>query len=330
MEEDECTPSRPKSDSLIEHWINSPVEMCISTSKFLEFNPRPYAKLEGHHGGVSCLLKLNEDRFISGGDDTMLALWKLSKQKHIHVFTGHKTGICCLAKLNAEIIASGSLDGAIKLWNVKTFVCIRTTRHDGISSLLAYSENSLLIGDELGRSTLWNIDTEHEEGSHEISHLRVQNMVKYKNYILYAGGHTIDECDAPGNFKSHSIRSSALSKRDDILCVQNGTILCGSSSGAVRIYKEGKSLQLDLSYSVTAICSMDDDLVAFGLYATTSGIRSVMHEHEHAGLQIYNIEENRRIQGMLNAQHIVDAIIYLNGKLAISGRDSGDISLYGQ
>ncbi|XP_067012317.2 U3 small nucleolar RNA-interacting protein 2 [Anabrus simplex] len=80
----------------------------------------------GHKGSIDCVKLINEDHFISGGDDGFLCVWGTMKKKPLcSVPNAH--GVCSTneepnwissvaALLNTDLVASSSNDGSVKLW----------------------------------------------------------------------------------------------------------------------------------------------------------------------------------------------------------------------
>jgi len=81
---------------------------------------------QGSGHSLDCVKLLDEQHFISGGDDGSICLWGLQKKKPLYtVFKAHGFGdsvpnwITSIAPLvNTDIFASGSQDGHIRLWKV--------------------------------------------------------------------------------------------------------------------------------------------------------------------------------------------------------------------
>lgn len=81
----------------------------------------------GHAGSIDSVRFINEETFLSCGDDGTLCVWAASKKRPISSFklahgtssTGVANWISSIATLiNTDLIASGSCDGYIRLWKL--------------------------------------------------------------------------------------------------------------------------------------------------------------------------------------------------------------------
>ncbi|CAB3368616.1 Hypothetical predicted protein [Cloeon dipterum] len=80
----------------------------------------------GHKGSIDCVKLINEEYFLSCGDDGTLCLWGSMKKKPIavienaHGFNSENDQpywvSSIAACLNTDLVASGSMDGNLKLW----------------------------------------------------------------------------------------------------------------------------------------------------------------------------------------------------------------------
>lgn len=89
---------------------------------------RCVAILNGHADSVSCLLKLNENHFVSGSKDKKIKIWEIphitspneseKEGKCLDTLSGHGSHLTCLEKIKNNLIVSGSEDKTIKIWDI--------------------------------------------------------------------------------------------------------------------------------------------------------------------------------------------------------------------
>jgi hypothetical protein len=78
----------------------------------------------GHSASIDCVSMLNDEQFVSGGQDGKICLWQLTRKKRVceHI-DAHETnaGIprwissVCAAKMT-DLCVTGSSDGFVRLW----------------------------------------------------------------------------------------------------------------------------------------------------------------------------------------------------------------------
>lgn len=83
----------------------------------------------GHTGNIDNVKMLNEENFISGGDDGQICVWSVLRKKPICIINNSHgvneankqpnwvTSVTCL--MNSDLFVSGSNEGAIKLWKLE-------------------------------------------------------------------------------------------------------------------------------------------------------------------------------------------------------------------
>ncbi|KAJ0395973.1 hypothetical protein P43SY_008989 [Pythium insidiosum] len=76
--------------------------------------------LYGNSGSLDCVRMINEEYYVTGGDDGALTLWFNGRKKPVHVVRdAHGAGrwISSVAVMpRTDLVASGSSDGVIRLW----------------------------------------------------------------------------------------------------------------------------------------------------------------------------------------------------------------------
>lgn len=123
----------------------------------------------GHSGSIDCVKLVNEEVFLSCGDDGSLCVWNVGKKKpvseqrlaHGKSSTGTANWISAIATLvNTDLVASGSCDGFIRVWKLeKNFRGIKLMFEIPIDGFV----NSLAFTSE-GESLIAGIGQEHRLG----------------------------------------------------------------------------------------------------------------------------------------------------------------------
>ena len=68
-----------------------------------------------------CMLKLNDDLFVCGGDYNVIKIWKLKSENPVRLLKGHTQTVKSLLKLLKEdLIASAGHDSTIRIWSLET------------------------------------------------------------------------------------------------------------------------------------------------------------------------------------------------------------------
>jgi ribosomal RNA-processing protein 9 len=136
----------------------------------------------GHSGSIDCVKLVNEEVFLSCGDDGSLCVWNVAKKKPIAVHklahgtasTGVANWVCSIATLtNTDLVASGSNDGFIRVWKLeKSFREIKLKFEISVEGFV----NSLAFTSD-GSSLIAGIGQEHRLG-------RWWRLKEAKNVIL--------------------------------------------------------------------------------------------------------------------------------------------------
>ncbi|MBD2775611.1 NB-ARC domain-containing protein [Iningainema tapete] len=102
----------------------------------------------------------------TGGADSKICLWEVTKQKLLFRRTGHTNWIRAIAfSPNGKIIATGSDDYTVKLWSVDTGECIETfsesERHKNWVCSVAFSPDGKILasGSQDSSIKLWDVQS---------------------------------------------------------------------------------------------------------------------------------------------------------------------------
>jgi len=71
--------------------------------------------LEGHTDIARILLKIDDKRFCSGGDDGQIIVWDSDNSIALQILKGHTKPVTCLLLLDRNTLLSGSVDRSIKV-----------------------------------------------------------------------------------------------------------------------------------------------------------------------------------------------------------------------
>ena len=136
----------------------------------------------GHSGSIDSVKLINEEIFLSCGDDGSLCVWNVAKKKpiaeqkfaHGKSSTGIANWISSIATLvNTDLIASGSCDGFIRVWKLeKSFREIKLKFEIPVTGFV----NALSFTNE-GNSLIAGIGQEHRLG-------RWMKLKEAKNVII--------------------------------------------------------------------------------------------------------------------------------------------------
>lgn len=113
-------------------------------------------RLQGHEGGISCLLILSPSQYVSGSQDTVIKVWDSGSE--LASLKGHCGAVTCLVLLNLSVLASGSEDKTVRIWSVSTMMSLSTLEgHEGAVTCLGVTSQKICVsGDSAGWIRLWD------------------------------------------------------------------------------------------------------------------------------------------------------------------------------
>lgn len=104
---------------------------------------------ESHNGPISALaLTPKGTRIISGSEDKMIKVWKVSTYPDTRTFRGHDRRVTTLAVMpNGRYLVSGSRDRTIKIWEFGTGLAAQTleSHAEGVTSVAVTSDSKCVI-----------------------------------------------------------------------------------------------------------------------------------------------------------------------------------------
>ncbi|XP_067640850.1 U3 small nucleolar RNA-interacting protein 2 [Eurosta solidaginis] len=118
----------------------------------------------GHQHSIECVKFINDENFVSGGEDGSLCLWSALKKKplctetlahgkQINGVANWITAVACV--VNTDLLASGSWDGFIRLWqsmdNARKLKQILKIPVAGFINALAFNSNGTKLFAAVGQ-----------------------------------------------------------------------------------------------------------------------------------------------------------------------------------
>ena len=120
-----------------------------------------------HKGRINVLIKLNDGRIVSGGQDKTIKVWNIDSKQSLMTLTGHKSMIWTLCEINGNKLISGSSDKTAIIWDLKKKkLDFELYKDKEISSVLQLkngkvllcSENNLCLFDIKTKKKLTNLE----------------------------------------------------------------------------------------------------------------------------------------------------------------------------
>jgi WD40 repeat protein len=75
-------------------------------------------KMEGHTGGISGLVKIDEQHLASSSGDNTLRIWNCTEKENSSILKGHEDYVYSLS-LNGKNLVSASKDRTVRVWDVE-------------------------------------------------------------------------------------------------------------------------------------------------------------------------------------------------------------------
>lgn len=162
--------------------------------------------LGGHSDIVRHMLRVDERRLASGGDDGTVQLWDHATGARLHALAGHSRPVTCLLLLDRGVLLSGSSDKAIRVWDLRSGACAQVLeRHAGSVRCLA----KMLPPSSSNRSQLHQQQPRFCSGANDRS-IHVWRLEAGKTQVELVG--TIERSEeesAPFSFSVSVSRSSS-------------------------------------------------------------------------------------------------------------------------
>lgn len=156
-----------------------------------------------HKGKINVLIKLNDGRFASGGQDKTIKVWDINSNKSLMTLEEHQSMVWCLNEIDGNKLISGGSDKRALVWDLNEKkldfelykdkeISVVLPINDG--KVLLCSENNLCLFDIKSKSKLASLVTTGVwaikklfngtvaigQGNGDISILEVENEIKTK------------------------------------------------------------------------------------------------------------------------------------------------------
>lgn len=121
----------------------------------------------GNSGSMDCVKMVNDEYYVSGGDDGSLSLWFNGRKKPVHV-VHHAHGVgkwisSVTVMPRTDLVASGSSDGHIRLWKAD----LKDRKLVPVATIPVEGYVNALVFDNKARFLLAGIGQEHRLGRWE-------------------------------------------------------------------------------------------------------------------------------------------------------------------
>jgi len=125
--------------------------------------------LEGHTDIVRTLLRIDNERFASAGDDATAIVWSSRTGTKLHTFVGHTLPITCMMALyhpNSTKLITGSADKTIRIWDLATGDCEVLKHHTGsLKCLVEIDSTRFVSGSNDRQLCIWTYIGPSQNGS---------------------------------------------------------------------------------------------------------------------------------------------------------------------
>ncbi|XP_005090701.1 WD repeat-containing protein 41 [Aplysia californica] len=186
------------------------IEPCEEVEDGQPHNPYTEILVLQHHSDIiRILLRINDRRFVSAGDDNKAVIWEVQYGKRIATLMGHTHPITCLLVMPADddneepVIISGSSDKQIRIWDSENGECRQVLIEHGASvrSMQPLGPGLFSAGGE--NLSLWNLngDLLHfignsaQEDVHLMISIRQERIITAadKELFAYKLKHEVDQ-----------------------------------------------------------------------------------------------------------------------------------------
>ena len=138
-----------------------------------------------HKGRINCLIKLEDNKVVSGSQDKTIKIWDIEKKECLYTLEGHTSIIWEVKSLSNNRLISAADDNTSRIWNLnnKSSEYFYKSKRQ-VSSIAVLDNNRILLSS--GKNLLlFNLDTKEQLTFLDIS---VWSLKTLKNGDVAAGG----------------------------------------------------------------------------------------------------------------------------------------------
>lgn len=294
---------------LEEKILNNKKNSFIKHKKTFKHSVCVYSNNEDHTDSVTCLLKLNPDKFITGSNDCSVIIWN-SEGKIDSLFNLHKFPVLCLLKLNENYFASGSYDTTIKIYDVSNDRCISSLeKHNyGVTSMTCLNENCIISG-SYKELFVWSCTKD-------------QRIIKNKQYLKDGGNYKINNSISNDDTGYSNFRLVYVIKEEQntfifSLLQLNKDVFIYGVNKIFRVlksqdYSEITSIE-EHSNRVSYLVKLNDEIFASGSFKTiklweilTLNCVAILQESPFSISSLTSLNDEQFIVGSLRCMKIYD------------------------
>jgi WD40 repeat protein len=316
-----------KTESLIRHWVFSPIEICLLVFQFVGY--QCLKTLFSKDGAIRSICELKNDRLAGGCDDYAVKIWSLKSGKCIKTLKTTSWTYKIIHLPNGNLVSVHPY--TICIWDTKTWKCKLT-----INSFSSVVVNQVALIQLTNGNLAVGCDT-----AIEILNPETLNIVKTFGYTTYfndtaliqlldgnlaAGCDTAIEIWNPDTGKFIKTLPDSSGSCRAFCLLKNGNLVGGDEAGNVRIWNPGSGQLIKTLHcreqvryscvSVRALLLLDD-----GNFASSDDLGWIL---------IWNSETFECIQNIHAHNGSINSIIQLSDRKLASCSYDYTIKIWGQ
>ena len=192
---------------------------------------------EEHQLWVNCLVKIDNEKFASGSNDTTIKIWDYINKEVIYTLTGHTDCILSLIKLKNNNLCSGAADNTIRIWSYEKYECLNILygHEKWVKCLLQLDNGLILSGSDDNTIKVWdNENCIHTLNEHQHS-VRTICQINKEKFASGSFDATIKIWDIE-SFNCEQTLEGHNSNVIGIVMLNNRTIASCSNDATIKIW----------------------------------------------------------------------------------------------